>query len=77
MIKAASQSDVAVLIISAKEGDFESGFEKEGLTKQHTILVKALGIQNLIVAINKFGNEVGFQQRFKQIKHKILPFLKL
>jgi peptide chain release factor subunit 3 len=40
----ACQADVAVLIISAKEGEFESGFEKDGQTKEHAMLAKALGV---------------------------------
>ena len=44
MIMGAGQADIAVLIISAKEGEFESGFEKDGQTKEHAMLAKALGV---------------------------------
>lgn len=55
MIMGACQADVAVLIISAKEGEFESGFEKDGQTKEHAMLAKALGVVELIVVVTKMG----------------------
>ena len=33
MIMGACQADMALLIISSKDGEFESGFDKEGQTK--------------------------------------------
>jgi len=48
---AAYQADIAVLIISAKEGEFESGFKKSGQTKEHALLAKALGINEIIVIL--------------------------
>jgi peptide chain release factor subunit 3 len=35
MIAGACQADVACLIMSAKTGEFESGFEKGGSTMEH------------------------------------------
>ncbi len=55
MIMGACQADIAVLIISAKEGEYESGFEKEGQTKEHAMLAKALGVIELIVVVTKMG----------------------
>jgi peptide chain release factor subunit 3 len=55
MIMGACQADIAVLIISAKEGEFESGFEKEGQTKEHAMLAKALGVQSMIAVVTKMG----------------------
>lgn len=55
MIMGACQADIAVLIISAKEGEFESGFEKDGQTKEHAMLAKALGVHELIVTVTKMG----------------------
>lgn len=55
MIMGACQADVAVLIISAKEGEFESGFQKDGQTKEHAMLAKSLGVIELIVVVTKMG----------------------
>jgi peptide chain release factor subunit 3 len=56
MISGAAQADVAVLVISARKGEFETGFEKGGQTREHIVLVKTAGIQKLVVAINKMDD---------------------
>lgn len=43
MIQGAAYADVACLVISAKPGEFEAGFEKEGQTREHAMLAKSLG----------------------------------
>lgn len=75
MIMGACQADIAVLIISAKEGEFESGFDKEGQTKEHAMLAKALGVSGFMVAITKMSTQDWSQQRFNAIKDQVTPFL--
>lgn len=53
MLMGVAQADVGVLIISAKKGEFESGFDKNGQTREHAILAKTLGLKKLVVAVNK------------------------
>ena len=43
MISGASQADVGVLLISARKGEFETGFERGGQTREHAQLAKASG----------------------------------
>lgn len=56
MIAGTSQADVGALVISAKMGEFESGFEKGGQTREHALLAKSIGIRHLIVLINKMDD---------------------
>src|SRR3989338_1442706 len=58
MIVGASQADAAILVVSAKDGIQEQ-------TKEHAYLSKVLGIQQLIVAINKM-DAVGYDQKAYQ-----------
>jgi peptide chain release factor subunit 3 len=53
MIMGASLADYGALVISAKKGEFEAGFEAEGQTREHVQLAKSLGIYKLVVVINK------------------------
>lgn len=53
MISGAAQADVAILVISARKGEFEAGFDKGGQTREHIVLVKTAGVSRLIIAINK------------------------
>ncbi len=78
MIQGASQADVGVLVISARKGEFEAGFDRSGQTREHALLAKTLGVRLLIVVINKMDEETvqWSQERFDDIKDKLEPFLK-
>lgn len=78
MISGASQADVAILVISARKGEFETGFEKGGQTREHIMLVKTLGVSKLICVINKMDEStVNWQQsRYNEIKDKLTPFIR-
>ena len=69
-------SDIAILVVSAKEGEFESGFEKCGQTKEHLIVAKGSNINNIIVAINKIDEEGINNERIEYIKNKINEYIK-
>lgn len=78
MISGAAQADVAILVISARRGEFETGFERGGQTREHAMLVKTAGVQRLIVVVNKMddGTVLWEQERYDDIVSKLTPFLR-
>ncbi|WVQ93006.1 hypothetical protein IAU59_000069 [Kwoniella sp. CBS 9459] len=78
MISGAAQADLALLVISARKGEFETGFERDGQTREHAMLIKNNGINKLIVAVNKMDDTTvqWDKGRFDEICAKITPFLK-
>ena len=43
MITGAAQADVAILVVDSTRGEFETGFESGGQTREHALLVRSLG----------------------------------
>lgn len=78
MIMGASQADIAVLVISARKGEFETGFDRGGQTREHALLAKTLGVSHLIVVVNKMDDpSVKWdKKRFDECVTKTRPFLK-
>ncbi|EED92085.1 translation elongation factor-1-alpha [Thalassiosira pseudonana CCMP1335] len=78
MIMGASQADVGILVISARKGEFESGFDKGGQTREHALLAKTLGVSYLVVVINKMDEPTvqWKKERFDECVQKLKPFLK-
>jgi len=78
MITGVAQADVGVLVISARKGEFEAGFEKSGQTREHALLAKTLGVKKLIIVINKMDElTVGWDKgRFDTIQSKLGAYLK-
>lgn len=44
---------MAILVVDSRPGEFESGFEAGGQTREHAILARSLGVTQLAVAVNK------------------------
>lgn len=78
MISGANQADVAMLVISARKGEFETGFEKGGQTREHATLVKTAGVKKIVVVVNKMDDPtVNWDKvRYDEIVDKVGPFLK-
>lgn len=51
MITGAAQADYAILVIDVTH--FDSTFISGGQTKEHAYIVKSLGVQTIVVAVNK------------------------
>jgi peptide chain release factor subunit 3 len=78
MIHGASQADLGVLVIAARRGEFETGFERGGQTREHAQLAKTLGVTRLIVVVNKMDHSsvAWSKERYDEIVEKTTPFLK-
>lgn len=77
MIGGASQADVGVLVISARKGEYETGFEKGGQTREHALLARNTGVQKLVVAVNKMDDPTveWSHARYKECTVKVSKFL--
>lgn len=73
MIAGASQADFAVLVIDASIGSFESGLK--GQTREHALLVRSMGVQRVIIAVNKLDTVRWSQDRFSEISQQVSAFL--
>jgi elongation factor 1-alpha len=70
MITGASQADAAVLVVAAPDGPMEQ-------TKEHVFLARTLGINQLIIAINKMDAVKYDQKRFDEVKKQLSDLIKI
>ena len=73
MIAGAAQADFALLVIDADTGNFESGLK--GQTREHVLLVRSMGVQRVVIAINKLDAVEWSQDRFDDIQQQMSAFL--
>ena len=64
------------MVVNATRGEFEAGFDAGGQTREHAVLVRSLGVSQLIVAVNKLDTVDWDQKRFEFIVDKMKQFLK-
>jgi len=79
MVTGASQADAAVLFISAKRGEYEAGTNPGGQTREHAFLAKTLGVDQMVVAVNKMDDATvnWSQQRYDEVKDGVSRLLRL
>ncbi len=77
MIMGAALADYGCLVISAKKGEFESGFDMDGQTREHVQLAKSLGIFKLVIAVNKMDEPSvkWSKDRYTDIITALKPFI--
>ena len=76
IITGTSQADVAILMIASPSGEFESGWSKEGQTREHALLAFTMGVKQMIVCCNKMDSASYSEERYKEIKAEVSTYLK-
>ncbi len=70
MITGASQADAALLVVAAPDGVMEQ-------TKEHVFLSRTLGINQLIIGVNKMDAVKYDEKRFNEVKEQLSQLLKM
>ncbi|HHI00606.1 MAG TPA: translation elongation factor EF-1 subunit alpha [Thermococcus litoralis] len=70
MITGASQADAAVLVVAATDGVMPQ-------TKEHAFLARTLGINHIIVAINKMDMVNYDEKKFKEVATQVTKLLQM
>ncbi|MEM3045721.1 MAG: translation elongation factor EF-1 subunit alpha [Candidatus Bathyarchaeia archaeon] len=78
MITGASQADAALLVVSAREGEYEVAVAPGGQAREHSFLLMTLGVRQLVVAINKMDDaSVNWsQKRFESCRDEVSNLLR-
>jgi len=78
MITGTSQADVAILMIASPSGEFESGWSKEGQTREHALLAFTMGVKQMICCCNKMDAKGADykEDRYNEIKNEVSIYLK-
>jgi elongation factor 1-alpha len=78
MITGASESDGAVLMVSAKKGESEIAVGAGGQAREHAFLAKTLGVNQLVVCINKMDDSIvnWSKDRYDIVKAEVETLLK-
>nr|GMC73947.1 HBS1-like protein isoform X1 [Ipomoea batatas] len=77
MISGATQADAAILVVDASMGAFEAGIDASGgQTREHALLIKSFGVDQIIVAVNKMDSVQYSKERFDAIKKQLGTFLR-
>lgn len=78
MITGASQADVAILVVSAKRGEYEAGIGMTGQTREHAYLLRTMGVNQLVVAVNKMDDPTvnWSKQRYEEVKAGVEKLLR-
>jgi elongation factor 1-alpha len=69
MITGASQADAGVLVVAANDG-------VNSQTKEHVFLSRTLGVNQLIIAVNKMDLQQWSEKRFGEVKEEVSKLLK-
>jgi len=79
MITGASEADASVLIVSAKKGEQDVALGPGGQAREHAFLLRTLGVNQLVVGINKMDDQTVkySEQRFNESKQDVENLLKL
>jgi|Transcript_7562 elongation factor 1-alpha len=85
MITGSATADVGMLLVPAEKGGFEAAIAKadaklgvdEGQTRQHARLLYLLGVEQIIVGINKMDSCGWSQDRFNEIKEEFVKMLQM
>jgi translation elongation factor EF-1alpha len=77
MISGATQADVALLVVPAAVGEYESSMRVNAQTREHMVLLKALGVGQIIIVVNKMDmtSPPWSQDRFLSIEHEVRALL--
>ncbi len=75
MITGTSQADAALLVVSAEKGGFEAGISEMGQTREHALLAKTLGVNQLVVVVNKMDTVDYSEDRFNEVKDETARLL--
>ena len=70
MITGASQADAALLVVAAPDGPMEQ-------TKEHVFLLRTLGVNQLIIGINKMDMVKYSEERYNEVVKEITNLIKI
>ena len=78
MITGASEADAAVLVVSTKKGETEVGIGPGGQSREHAFLLKTLGVNQIVAALNKMDDPlVNYsEERYNDVKNDVEKLLK-
>jgi len=85
MITGSATADVGLLLVPAEKGGFESAIAtadpkagvEEGQTRQHARLLYLLGVEQIIVGVNKMDACGWSEERFEEIKSEFTKMLQV